>query len=60
MTFHDERKAVGKEGLIRVNGLEISVIVRDIRIRAQVVDLLVEPTAGTGMVWVDSGRLRIV
>ena len=45
---------VGRCGLIRVDELDISVIVRDVRIRSLVVDFLVEPTAGTGKVWVES------
>lgn len=51
---------VGRCGLIRVDELDISVIVRDVRIRSLVVDFLVEPTAGTGKVWVESNAVRIL
>ncbi len=40
-------------------GFQISVIVRDVRVRIIVVDFLVEPTAGTGLAWVDSEKVRI-
>lgn|GEM_PF-2335916 len=54
------RYAIGREGMIQGNGLEISVIVRDVRLRPFVVDYLVEPTAGTGQVWVESNAVRIL
>ncbi len=51
--------AVGREGHLQSGGFQISVIVRDVRVRHIVVDFLVEPTAGTGLVWVDSEKVRI-
>lgn len=59
MDFIGAGMVVGRCGLIRVDGLEISVIVRDVRIRSFVVDFLVEPIAGTGKVWVDSNVVKI-
>lgn len=59
MDFLGAGMAVGRCGLIRVHELEISVIVRDVRIRSFVVDLLVEPIAGSGKLWVESNTVRI-
>ena len=60
MVFQGAGMDVGRCGLIRVDELDISVIVRDVRIRSLVVDFLVEPTAGTGKVWVESNAVRIL
>jgi hypothetical protein len=57
--FINEIYAVGKEGHVESGGFQISVIVRDVRVRHFFVDFLVEPTAGTGLVWVDSAKVRI-
>ncbi len=57
--FINEIYAVGREGHLESGGFQISVIVRDVRVRHIVVDFLVEPTAGTGLVWVNSEKVRI-
>ncbi len=57
--FIKEFYAVGREGHMESGGFQISVIVRDVRVRIIVVDFLVEPTAGTGLAWVDSEKVRI-
>ena len=51
MALSDEQRAVGREGLVRTNGLEMSVIIRDVRLKPHAVDYLVEPTAGKGAAW---------
>jgi len=60
MSLSDEQKAVGREGLISSNGLEISVIIRSVRLKPHTVDYLVEPTAGKGKVWIDGHQVKIV
>lgn len=60
MALSDEQRAVGREGMIDVEGVEISVIIRDVRLRPTAVDYLIEPTAGKGKVWVDADRIRVV
>ena len=60
MALSDEQRAVGREGLVQANGLEISVIIRDVRLKPHAVDYLVEPTAGNGKVWIDGHQVRIV
>ena len=60
MDIQGKGMSVGKEGLIHVNELEISVIVRDVRIRWLIVDYLVEPTAGIGKMWVDSENVQMI
>lgn len=60
MPLNDKQWAVGREGFIQTNGLEISVIIRDARIHPQSVDYLVEPTAGTGKVWIDSNQVHLI
>ena len=60
MALRDEQKAVGREGLVRTNGMEISVIIRDVRLRPQAVDYLIEPTAGMGKVWIDAEQVRVI
>jgi hypothetical protein len=60
VTIPDDLYAIGREGLIHVGDFELSVIVRDVRIRSLVVDFLVEPTSGTGLAWIESKKVRIV
>lgn len=60
MSLSDEQRAVGREGIIQSNGLEISVIIRDVRPKPNAVDYLVEPTAGKGMIWIDGHQVKIV
>ena len=60
MTANNDPRAVGREGMVRSNGLEISVIIRDVRPRASYFDFLIEPTAGQGMIWIESDKVLIV
>lgn len=60
MSLRDEQKAVGREGLVRTNGIEMSVIIRDVRLKPHAVDYLIEPTAGRGKAWIDGDAERIV
>lgn len=60
MSLYDEQKAVGREGLVKMNDLDISVIIRDVRLKTHAVDYLIEPTAGTGKTWIDGHQVRIV
>ena len=60
MSLSDEQKAVGREGIIQTAGLEVSVIIRDVRPKPHAVDYLIEPTAGTGMIWIDGHQVKIV
>ena len=60
MALQDEQRAVGREGLIRTNGVEMSVIIRDVRLKPHAVDYLIEPTAGKGRAWIDGDQVRIV
>lgn len=60
MSLSDEQKAVGREGLVRMNELEISVIIRDVRLKLHAVDYLIEPTAGKGQRWIDGHEVRVV
>jgi hypothetical protein len=60
MDLREEQKAVGWEGLVWSNGVEISVIIRDVRLKPRAVDYLVEPTAGRGKTWIDGDQVRIV
>jgi hypothetical protein len=60
LSIQDDLLSIGKEGIIRVNSLEVSVIIRDVRIRQLVLDFLVEPTAGTGETWVESNKIKIL
>ena len=57
--FINEIYAIGREGHLESGGFQISVIVRDVRVRHIVFDFLVEPTAGTGLLWVESEKVRI-
>ena len=60
MSLKEEQRAVGREGLVKTNGVEISVIIRDVRLRPHAVDYLIEPTAGKGKAWIDADEVRIV
>jgi hypothetical protein len=60
MGLSDEQRAVGREGLINTNGVDMSVIIRDVRLKPHAVDYLIEPTAGKGKAWVDGDLVRIV
>lgn len=60
MSLSEEQKAVGREGIVRMNELEVSVIIRDVRLKPHAVDYLIEPTAGMGKVWIDGHQVRIV
>lgn len=60
MSLRDEQKAVGREGIIHANGLEISVIIRSVRLKPHAVDYLVEPTAGRGQTWIDGYQVKII
>lgn len=60
MSLREEQKAVGREGIVRINDLEFSVIVRDVRMNPNAIDYLIEPTAGAGMVWIDGQLVKLV
>jgi hypothetical protein len=60
MSLRDEQRAIGREGFVQNNGLEISVIIRDVRPKPDAVDYLIEPTAGRGMAWIDGHQVKIV
>jgi hypothetical protein len=60
MALKDEQKAVGREGFVSTNGVEMSVIIRDVRLKPHAVDYLIEPTAGNGKAWIDGHQVRIV
>lgn len=60
MTLRDEQHAVGGEGIVRMNELEVSVIIRDDRLKLNAVDYLIEPTAGTELIRIDGHQIRIV
>ena len=60
MALSDEQRAVGREGLVETNGIVISVIIRDVRLRPTAVDYLIEPTAGKGKTWIDADRVKVV
>ncbi len=60
MTVEEQIKAVGREGLMRCEHIEISVIIRDVRIHSYILDYLVEPTAGSGRIWVNSEKIQII
>lgn len=60
MALREEQQAVGREGMVRTKGFEVSVIIRDVRLKSRSVDYLIEPTAGKGQTWVDGEQVRIV
>ena len=60
MALRDEQRAVGREGFVSTNGLEMSVIIRDVRLKPHAVDYLIEPTAGKGQAWIDGHQVKIV
>lgn len=60
MTTENKNNVVGREGLMRCENIEISVIIRDVRLHSFILDYLVEPTAGSGMIWVESQKVQIV
>ncbi len=60
MTMRIEQWPVGREGMVKMNDLELSVIIRDIRVKMLTVDYLVEPTAGKGMIWVEQDKVNVV
>lgn len=60
MALSDEQKAVGREGMLQTSGMEISVIIRDVRLKPHAVDYLVEPTAGKGQTWIDGHQVKII
>ncbi|MBL0249603.1 MAG: hypothetical protein IPP70_01780 [Elusimicrobia bacterium] len=60
MSLSDEQRAVGREGMIQTGGLEVSVIIRDVRPKPNAVDYLIEPTAGHGKTWIDGHQVKIV
>jgi hypothetical protein len=60
MGLREEQRVIGREGVVRINELEISVIIRDVRLKPYAMDYLVEPTAGEGLTWVDGYQVRIL
>lgn len=60
MTMRIEQWPVGREGKVKMHDLELSVIIRDIRVKMLTVDYLVEPTAGKGMIWVEQDKVIVV
>lgn len=59
MGIPEKFQAVGWEGLIKVDGLEISVIILDARPCGGGADYLIEPTAGKGRMWLDSELIEV-
>jgi hypothetical protein len=60
MALKDEQRAVGREGIVSAYGVDMSVIIRDVRLKPNAVDYLIEPTAGKGKAWIDGDQVRIV
>ena len=60
MGLSEEQRVVGREGIIQTGGLEVSVIIRDVRPKPNAVDYLIEPTAGHGKTWIDGHQVKIV
>ncbi len=60
MSLLDKEIPIGREGIVQSNGLQISVIIRDARLQSLVLDYLIEPTAGTGLAWIESDRVSLV
>lgn len=59
MGLKEERKVVGREGRVRMNGVEVSVVIRDVRLKPHAVDYLIEPKAGKGRAWIDGDQVLI-
>jgi len=60
MALSDEQKAVGREGIVWMDELEVSAIIRDVRLKPHAVDYLIEPPAGKGRAWIDGHQVKIV
>ncbi|MBL8024697.1 MAG: hypothetical protein JNK54_10550 [Elusimicrobia bacterium] len=60
MGLSGQERSVGREALVLLNGLRISVVIRDVRLRPMAVDYLIEPVAGDGRVWADGQFVDLV
>jgi hypothetical protein len=60
ITVNDLMRAVGRKGYLQVHGLEIKVVILDVRQVFSRVDYLVEPEAGLGSSWVAANTIRII
>ena len=59
MTIAQLAQRIGSEATLTIEQMAVRVIVRDIRHAYGRTHYLVEPVAGSGRQWVDSGRLDI-
>ena len=59
MRIPKKLQTVGREGLFKVDGVEVSVIILDARLHIEAVDYFIEPTAGKGQMWVSSELVNI-
>ena len=53
-------KAIGKQGSLGTDGLRIDVTVSDVKKVYGAIRYQVTPVSGTGSVWVDSSRVKIL
>jgi hypothetical protein len=59
MTLQQLVSRIGSEATLSIEQMAVRVIVRDVRHAYGRTHYLVEPVAGSGRQWVDSGRLDI-
>jgi hypothetical protein len=59
MTLQQLVSRIGSEATLSIEQMAVRVIVRDVRNAYGRTHYLVEPVAGSGRQWVDSGRLDV-
>jgi hypothetical protein len=60
VTAREQAALLDRTGTLTLEGLEVEVIVQDVRTRFGTVDVLVSPTQGRGQKWVTLDRVRLI
>lgn len=58
-TVADLYNLVGKNGLWDVLGVQVGVLIQDVRVSWGQVQYLISPEAGVGRVWVSAGAVHL-
>lgn len=59
MNIKELAQHIGQQGLYRVNGLGIAVVIRDVKSAYGRIDYQIEPVAGCNAIWVNSSSVTI-
>jgi hypothetical protein len=61
MSVAELSKFIGKKGTYNVRGMNVTVLITDVRVRFGTVDLLITPDSGSGAIWVceSSGYVKV-